>query len=175
MEKSCKDIKQMLVNYADGQLSQSDSSKVAEHLAKCEECRKVLDALQKSLELAGVIWADGLAETENIRIPAAKTRKIHWSRYAVIAASILLVATASVMWHTFTRPKASELTFAEIERKINESGSAAQLLAAADLLSSQPGGQQYAMQRYNDVIASFPETNQSAEARRHLQSLLERR
>ena len=175
MEKSCKDIERMLVDYVDNQLSKVDANKVTKHLLECEECQKLLDALQKSLELAGVIWADNLAETENIRIPATKTRKIHLSRYAAIAAGILLVVAVSVVWRTSTRPKVNELTFAEVERKINESGSAAQLLAAADLLSSQPGGQQYAVQRYNDVIASFPETNQSAEARRHLQSLLERR
>ena len=70
MKKSCKDIKEMLVDYADSQLSQTDSSKVAEHLAKCQECRKFLDALQKSLELTSIIWADGLAEIENIRIVA---------------------------------------------------------------------------------------------------------
>ena len=175
MEKSCKDIERMLVDYVDNQLSKVDANKVTKHLLECEECQKLLDALQKSLELAGVIWADNLAETENIRIPATKTRKIHLSRYAAIAAGILLVVAVSALWHTSTRPKVNELTFAEVERKINESGSAAQLLAAADLLSSQPGGQQYAVQRYNDVIASFPETNQSVEARRHLQSLLERR
>jgi len=175
MEKTCKDIELMLVDYSDGQLSPADSNKVANHLAKCSNCRKLHSGLQKSLELAGIIWADGLTETENISNPVIKTRKIHWIRYAAIAASILLVATASVVWHTLKRPKVNELTFAEIERKITESGSAARLLAAADLLSSQPGGQKYAVQRYNDVIASFPETNQSAEARRHLQRLLERR
>jgi anti-sigma factor RsiW len=130
MEHSCKEIEQMLVDYADNQLSQSDSSKVAQHVAKCEKCRKVLYALQKSLELTDIIWADSLADMENIRIKAIKTRKIRWIRYTAIAASILLVATASVVWHTLSRPKERELTFAEIERRINESGSAAQLLAA---------------------------------------------
>ena len=51
MEKSCENIELMLVDYADGQLSPSDSSMVGEHLAQCEECRNVLDALEKSLEL----------------------------------------------------------------------------------------------------------------------------
>jgi len=85
MKKSCEDIEQMLVDYADGQLSQSDSNKVAEHLATCEQCRRMHNALQKSLELAGVIWADSLSETENIHIPAAKSRNIRWSRYTAIA------------------------------------------------------------------------------------------
>ena len=165
MEKSCKDIEQMLVDYADGQLSPSDSNKIAEHLAQCEKCRNVLDALQKSLELAGVIWADGLSETENIRIPAIKTKKIRWPRYAAIAASIILVATASVVWHTFTRPKAGELMFAEIERKITESGSAARLLAAAELLSDNTEAETIVKQQYQYIVEAYPETAAAAKAK----------
>ena len=56
MEKTCEEIKEILVDYADGQLSQSESNKVAEHLGKCKNCQRMLDALQRSLELAGVIW-----------------------------------------------------------------------------------------------------------------------
>jgi len=165
MEKSCEDIEQMLADYADGQLSPDDSNKVTEHLAKCEECRKLLDALQKSLELAGVIWADNLAETKNIRIPAAKIKKIRWSRYAAIAASILLVTTASVVWHTLTRPKASEPTFAEIERKITESASAARLLAAAELLNDNPKTETIVKQQYQHIVETYPETAAAAKAK----------
>ena len=165
MEKSCEDIEQMLVDYTDGQLSPSDSSKVAEHLAQCKHCRMLLNGLQKSLELAGVIWADGLAETENISIPAAKTRKIRWPRYAAIAASILLVATASVVWRTLTRPKASELTFADIERKITESGSAARLLAAAELLGENPEAETIVKQQYQHIVETYPETAAAAKAK----------
>jgi predicted anti-sigma-YlaC factor YlaD len=91
MEKSCKEIEKTLVDYADGRLPPDDSKKVTEHLSQCEECRKVLDALHKSLELADIIWTDGLAETETIRISTSrKVRKFYWLRYAAIAASILL-------------------------------------------------------------------------------------
>ena len=166
MEKFCEDIEQMLVDYSDGQLSPSDSSNVAEHLTKCEECRKILDALQKSLELAGVIWADSLAETENIRIPAAhKTRRIRWLRYVAIAASILVVATTSIVWHTLIRPKGSKLTFAEIERKIIESGSAARLLAAAELLSEYPEAETIVKQQYQHIVEMYPETTAATKAK----------
>ncbi len=165
MEKFCEDIEKMLIDYADGQLSPSDSSMVAEHLATCEHCRKMLDRLQKSLELAGVIWADAHAETENIRIPTTKTRKIRWPRYAAIAASILVVATASVVWHTFTRPKVKELTFTEIERKITESGSAARLLAATELLSENPNAQTIVKQQYRHIIQTYPETAAATKAK----------
>jgi len=165
MKKYCKDIEQMLVDYADGQLSPSDSSKVAEHLAKCQNCRRLHSGLQKSLELAGVIWADAHTETENIRIPTAKTRKIRWPRYAAIAASILVVAISSVMWRTLVRPKESELTFAEIERKITESGIAARLLAAAELLSENPEAEIIVKQQYQHIVETYPETAAATKAK----------
>lgn len=165
MEKFCENIKQMLVDYADGQLSPSDSSMVAEHLAICEHCRKKLYGLQISLELAGVIWADIHTETENIRIPVTKNRKLPWLRYAAIAASILLIVTTSVVWHTFVRPKRSELTFAEIERKITESGSAARLLAAAELLSEYPEAETIVKQQYQHIVKTYPETSAATKAK----------
>ena len=169
MEKSCEDIEQMLVDYADGQLSPSDSSKVAEHLAICEYCRKMLNGLQKSLELAGVIWTDAHTETENVRIPINKNRKIRWPRYAAIAASILLVATASIVWRTLVRPKGNELTFAEIERKITESGSAARLLAAAELLSEYPEAETIVKQQYQHIVETYPETTAATKAKLRMQ------
>ena len=99
MGSSCKEIEQMLVDYADGRLSPGESSEVAAHLAKCEDCRRTLNALKRSLELAGIIWEDGLAETEAIRIPIPrKTTTLRWPGYAAIAASILLVVTISGIW-----------------------------------------------------------------------------
>jgi anti-sigma factor RsiW len=169
MKKSCENIEQMLIDYADGQLSPGDSSMVTEHLAKCEHCRRLLARLQKSLKLAGVIWADGLAEIENIRIAATKNRKIPWLRYAAIAASILVVATTSIVWHTLTRPKESEVTFAEIERKITESGSAARLLAAAELLSEDPKAQTIVKQQYQYIVETYPETNSAIKAKSKMQ------
>lgn len=165
MEMSCEDIEKKLVDYADGQLSPSDSSKVAEHLAQCRKCQKLLGALHKSLDLAGVIWADGLRETGNIRIPATKIRKISWIRYAAIAASILVVTTTSIMWQTLVRPKRSELTFAEIERKIIESGSAARLLAAAELLSDNPKAENIVKQQYRHIVDTYPETTAASKAK----------
>ena len=169
MEKPCKDIEQMLVDYADGQLPPSDSSNVAEHIAQCKNCRKVLDALNKSLELVVAIWTDSLVETENIHIPAAKTRKIRWLRYVAIAASIILVATASVVWHTLTKPKMRELTFAEIEREIIDEGKAARLLMATDLLSSKPHASGLIKNKYEYIVVHYPNTKAAATAKTRIQ------
>jgi hypothetical protein len=166
MASSCKEIERMLVDYADGRLSASKSSKVASHLAKCEDCRRILAALQRSLELAGIIWEDGLAETEAIRIPVPeKVEKFRWIRYAAVAASILIVLVSLIVWRTFLSPAKQEPTFAEIERKINESGSAARLLAAADLLAEYPDTETIAKRQYHYVVKKYPETPAAAKAK----------
>lgn len=166
MERLCREIEEMLVDYADGQMSPGDSSAVAEHLAQCENCRKVLDALQRSLDLAGVIWTDGLTETENIRIPTShKIRKFPWLRYAAIAASILLVATTSIVWRALMKPKGPEITFAEIERRITESASAARLLAATELLVEVPDAKPIVDQQYRYIAETYPETTAAHKAK----------
>lgn len=166
MQRSCEDISEMFVDYADGQLSAGESNEVAEHLNRCGDCRRTLRALQRSLELAGVIWEDGLAETESFRIPTPrKARKVHWLKYAAIAAGILLVVAISGVWRVLVGPTEKEPTFAEIERKINESGSAARLLAAADLLAKYPDVESIVKQQYRYIVETYPKTPAAAEAK----------
>jgi hypothetical protein len=156
----------MLVDYADGRLSPGEADEVAEHLAKCEHCRRLLDGLRKSLELAGVIWADGLARTKAIRFPISqKTGKLRWPQYAAIAASILLVVTTSVIWHVWVAPPESEPTYAEIERRISDSASATRLLAAADLLAKSTDTKDIAKRQYHYVVKRYPGTPAAAEAK----------
>lgn len=170
MEKSCEKTAEMLVDYADGQLSLNESKEVAEHLAECEHCQRMMEALRKSLELAGVIWADGLAETKEISVLSpGKTRKIRWSQYAAIAAGILLVVTTSIVWRELVRPAKKELTFAEIERRINESGNAARLLAATELLAEYPNAETIVRQQYRYIVETYPETAAAAEAKSKIQ------
>lgn len=170
MERLCEEIREMLVDYGDGQLSPNKSNEVAEHLAKCQHCQKMLEALQKSLELAGVIWEDGLAETKEIRAPIPyKVRKVRWLRYAAIAAGILLVVTTSIVWRTLMRPAKKELSFAEIEQKITDSGSAARLLAAAELLAEYPDAEAIVKQQYHYIVETYPETTAAAKAKSKIQ------
>ncbi len=170
MEKSCEKIREMLVDYADGWLSTNESKEVAEHLAECEHCRETLKALRKSLELAGVIWEDGLRDAKEIRAPIlGKPRKVHWPRYAAIAAGILLVVTTSIVWRTLSRPVKKEISFAEIERKIIESGSAARLLAATELLAEYPDAQSIVKEQYRYIVETYPETSAAAKAKLKIQ------
>ena len=170
MKRSCTYFEEMLVDYVDGQLSLADSSEVAEHLANCEPCRILFDALNRSLDLAGVIWTNSLADTEEMRVPARPNAgKTNWPKYSTIAASILIVATASVVWRVLLRPEQPELTIAQIERSITESASAARLLAATELLADCPDTQMILRREYRYIVETYPETNAACEAKLRMQ------
>jgi len=166
MEKSCEKIEEMLVDYADGQLSPGKSNQVAEHLEKCEQCRKILKALNKSLALAGAIWDDGLAETTDIRIIIpGKLRNIPWTRYAAAAAGIILLLTTSILWQKLMKPAEKEINFADIERSITEAGTAARLLAATELLAEYPDAQPIVKKQYHYIVETYPETSAADKAK----------
>jgi predicted anti-sigma-YlaC factor YlaD len=170
MEKSCKEIEKLLVDYADGQLLPDASNEVAEHLAQCENCRKVLNALQQSLELSDIIWTDGLTEIENIRIPIQrKIRTFSWRRYAAIAASILLAVTTSIVWRALVKPVEKAPSLAEIERSIVEEGTAAKLLTATDLLANKAYTKELIKSQYEYIVTHYPNTKAAATAKMRIQ------
>jgi len=166
MQKSCEDISEMLVDYVDGELPPDKSSEVAEHLPECERCRKTVEALQRSLELAGVIWKDGLEEAKGIQVPVpVKARRVRWSRYAAVAAALMLVVSSAIVWRVVVSSKEKEPTVAEIEREISESASAAQLLAVTDLLAQYRDAGAIAQRQYQYIVERYPGTAAAAEAK----------
>lgn len=168
MQKSCREIDKMLVDYADGQLSAEQASRVAEHLAECEGCRGLLEGLHKSLELAQVIWQDNLGQTETIRIAApARTSRRSWPRYA--AAAILIVSAISITSRITNKPAKDQPTFAEIERKITEAGNAARLLAATDLLAQYTDAKTVANHQYRYILETYPDTTAATAAKSRIE------
>jgi anti-sigma factor RsiW len=164
-EKSCREIEQMLVDYADGQLSPSQSSEVAEHLAGCRRCSDALKALQRSLELVQVVWEDGWADAQAIHISKrVKTREIPRWAYAT-AAAVLAVAACWAFWHYLNRPALQALTVAEIERRIMDEGMAARLLAATELLAGKPYAEELVKSQYNHIVERYPSTEAAATAK----------
>ncbi|MHC4623961.1 MAG: zf-HC2 domain-containing protein [Planctomycetota bacterium] len=170
MLKSCEQIEKLLVDYADGELPPRQSSKVGEHLTECEHCRATLKALQRSLDLADVIWKDGLAEIKTVGVAKARpARRFKWRRYAAIAASILIAAGISITWRAMIGPKETVPNIAEIERTIQEAGRAARLLAAAELLTEYPDAQSIAKQQYRYIVETYPQTPAATQAKPRIQ------
>ncbi len=161
IEKKCKDIENILVDYCDGLLSGEEKSQVSQHLENCENCRKLLGALERSMELSTVIWEDNVSDIEKIKISVSqKVRKIHWLRYTSIAASILIATTAAILWCSYHKPKEkpTELTFEQIEKNINDSANAARLLAATELLANNSDNKEIVQNGYHYIAKMYPDT-----------------
>jgi anti-sigma factor RsiW len=165
MQKSCEDIAEKLVDYTDGRLLPNESANVAEHLAECKDCRATVKALQKSLSMATVIWEDDLTEIDTASVPTPRPSRFHWRRYAAAAASILIAIGISMVWRSMISPQEPKPTLAEIERKIAEAGSAARLLAAADLLAKHPSTKEMMERQYRYIVDTYPQTPAGARAK----------
>lgn len=162
-----------LVALAEGDLPEGQARERATHVAGCERCRAFLYALERSAQVTRMIWQIGEAQwSEAYPLYRCPWGKRPLRAVAALVAGILLISSTAVVWRCgFKDP---EPTAEEVEVVANREALAAQVLAVANLLASQPGGEQYAVERYRDVIVSFPETKQGVSAERHLKSLLER-
>jgi len=185
-EHICQDISyETLVAYVDGELPPAEVEQIIKHIARCESCKTMLSALQRSLQVTQVIW-----QSDEARWPKKHSFKRpilnRWlvRRIAAVAASILLLLGVGVMRRVLYKPSEQirpikpEPTAAEIDEieiEVQRAGIAAQMLAVADMLAAQPGGREYAEKRYNYVINSFPQRDESKQAKLRLQNLLERR
>ncbi len=183
-DAECETISESLVDYADGELPATESASVAQHLTTCAQCRTKLDALRRSLEAAHTIWAD--AESELIAAGRPRRTDIaprrSWVRRAgLAAAALLLMIGGERVWRQQVAPTADPipppsggLSLAEIEREIRLAALPVQMLAAADFLAEQPGGQEIACERYEYIAAAYPDSDAAIEsARKHLQHCTE--
>jgi hypothetical protein len=171
--------KEQLIAYVDGELSPGEAEKITEHIATCPECQAEAEALERSLQVTQAIWQTGRAQWPKTgSFDRIKANRWLFKKVAAIAAGILLLLGVGLTWRQLTKPTppiSEELTAAEIEIKANRAAVAAQMLAVADLFASHPGGEDYAVKRYNYIIESFPGGQESAQASLRLQTLTERR
>lgn len=185
-EYICQDIsKETLVAYADGEVPPGEAEQITKHIARCECCKTMLGALQRSLQVTQAIWQNDEAQwpkKHSFKKPILNRWLVR--RIAAVAASILLVVGIGVMRRILfrpseqirpIRPEPMATKIDEIEIQVHRAGVAAQMLAVADMLAAQPGGQEYAEKRYNYVINSFAGMDESKQAKLRLQNLLERR
>jgi anti-sigma factor RsiW len=183
----CEGIGDRLVDYADGELPDAESAEVAAHVADCEHCRRQLAALRQSLALAQVIWNDNEAELAAVAPqPALRITRPHaaWRsrrRVAAVAAAAALLAIVGLYHRPVpqnppaTVQRSESPTVRELELQIARAGIAMQLLTAADILAEQPGGEEFACERYRYVLATYPDTEAGLESESRLASLCRER
>lgn len=144
----------------------------------------MLKALQRSLLVTQTIWKSRQAQWPK-KYSYKKPLLSRWpvKRLTAVAASIILLLSIGIIRWVLYKP--TEKTFSikhestipkidEIEIEVHRAGLAAQMLAVADMLADQPGGEQYAEKRYTYIINSFAGRDESKQAKLHLQNLLER-
>jgi len=175
-EKMCDKIpEEKLVAFADGDLSASESQEVSKHIDHCESCRAMVEALQQSIELAKVSWAAEQAKWPKWRkADGPKLNRWPVARVLAVAASILLLLGVGLVWRLLSEPGKSALNgkaIARLERTVIRVGAAAQMLAVADMLANQPGGRDYARERYKEIVTGYSDTEYAAQAKLRLKML----
>jgi anti-sigma factor RsiW len=176
-EHNCQIVsKEELVAYADGDLSANRSEGIAEHIANCQNCRSMAESLQRSLQVTQAIWRTSEAQwPKTIPLKRLKSGKWSFRKMAAVAAGILLVLGAGAVWRMLSRPteragiSREQALAVGIKRNIADSGDAARLLAAAELLSKYPEAEKDVKQRYQHIVEKYPETAAAAKARQKIQ------
>jgi anti-sigma factor RsiW len=153
---SCEETRDMLVDYADGELSAQDAQAVAAHLAECPACREIAKGLERSLQLAEAIWHDNLETVETLSV---HRRVIRLLSRTVIAATILVTAGVLV-FHPFHGP--AEQEHAEIERQVASVATAARLLAATQLLAQCEGTESLVEAQRRYILDNYADTPAAA-------------
>ena len=155
--------KEELVAYADGDLPSSKAEQIAKHIVTCPDCQVVIEALERSLQVTQAIWQTSEAQWPETH-PLGGFRSSKWSfkKVAPVAASLLLLLGVPAVWRMLSRPteragiSREQALAVEIKRKIADSGDAARLLAAAELLSKYPEADRDVMRRYQHISETYP-------------------
>ena len=182
MIQKCQKIPvEKLIAYSDGELPHEEAEQIMQHISECEKCRTMLKALQDSLKTIQDIWESDKEKWGDLH--SFKKPQLHrwpFKSIVAIAAGLILICSISLMWLEFKpnqskRTTTKSLTIEEIMIESDRAAIAAQLLAVGDMYAAQPGGEKYAVRRYEDLIEAFPSSPQSKQAKLHLQKLLERK
>jgi anti-sigma factor RsiW len=159
----------LLIDYADHQLSPDKASQVFEHLTGCAQCRVKVKALQESLALTCEIWQDKREQLDDITVPmaASTSRRFPWKW--IPAAAVILLGIG-LFWVLHEQAPSSEqmqpdLVLKQIERDINQATMAAKLLAATELMAKYPDDQENLQCQYRHIIEGYPHTPAAQKAK----------
>ena len=161
---NCKQIEEVLVDFTDGVLNETNAATVKQHLEDCTDCTDTAAALKESLSMVQVIFNDNLTEH-------TVKRRSHFGRYIQIAAGILFVAglffanynkQEDVAPPTNTARASALPTMKQIELQIEWEGIAARVLARAELIKQNPdrvsNSAEFLQNEYRHIVKMYPET-----------------
>lgn len=107
---ACEDIRDLLVDFADGELAPEAANRVARHAEVCPPCAARVEALRRSLFLAGRVWdADRATQSDalpDVRPGRSKGPSLMRAALAVAAMIALAVAAWTQLRAPATDPTA---------------------------------------------------------------------
>jgi hypothetical protein len=176
-EHSCQIVsKEELAAYTDGDLTPNEAEQIAAHIAACPDCRTFVEALERSLQVAQSIWQTAQARwPETQSFDKVRTQRWPYRKAMAVAASILLILAICTVWRLLSETPdeahefSEEAKIAELKQKIAEASHAAQLLAAAELLSRYPEAESSVERRYRHIVEMYPETAAAERAKQKIE------
>lgn len=157
--RPCEEIRDLLVDYADGELSERDSQEVTEHLAECPACRQIVKSLERSLHLAKAIWLDNLegdkAGGAGLVMRRPIIRRLRWP---AVAAAVLVAAGGALLLYTLHKSPPATATYAQIEQQVTRAATAARLLAATQILAKCEGTESIVERQCRYILSNYADT-----------------
>ena len=167
--RQCEPFEELLVDYADGVLDGESKRQVDEHVAGCERCRRAVQALQRSLECAEVIWEDNAAQSsKQVAAPLGRNRRWRLLSCVAAAAVIVLGVSLSIYRRHVGQPVWPRPTAEQIERRIMDESSAATVLAATELLEGQTYATELVKSQYEYILSRYPDTGAAAKVKQRM-------
>ncbi len=156
---TCEELSDKIVDYVDGELPAGEAEIVARHLSGCARCRQTASDLKRSLGLAKVIWEDNLIQPA-AAAPVRHVQKLRRTSFYVLAAAatVLLAMGSSLLLFFHQTPPQPGLTFEEIQRQVARAGTAAQLLAATQIVARCEGTESIVEQQYRYILREYADT-----------------
>jgi anti-sigma factor RsiW len=173
--ETCDLLANLLVDYADGELSRAQAAEVEQHLARCPVCRARLQRLERSLDLARDVWQDSfVVPPSGPSGRKSRLKPVLRTSLAACAAALLLIAGFSLLprkpraeieqtaLKTIVDP-AEEIDFqALLAREVQ----AARLAASANLLASDSTTAPYDREALAYLASAYPDTEPGRQAAR---------
>ncbi len=169
MNRPCEQFADRIVDYVDGELPEAEAQAVAQHLAACEPCRRTTEALNRSLGLANILWADNLGEGASTA-SLVPERRSHPIRFYAVAASMLVAASILMVTMTDHRPRRSSIDLDEVERQVVRAGMAAELLTATRIVAQCEGTESIVERQYRYILREYADTAAAKAIRADLDS-----
>src|SRR5512135_2192936 len=94
----CEELREELVDFADGELPPLREAMIAAHVAKCPVCRRRVEELQRSLAVAQAVWSAnerlGQAEARVVSRRSKLRRRLpRMAAGLAVAAGVLMALT----------------------------------------------------------------------------------